>query len=214
MKFVARGGSIYAHLFENPRIGLARNLFWNINVELEPVEWHGKRWDCSFGCDWLVWPIRRLSELDGMSLGRVLQPDFVESTIYFVAEHHWVTVAELEIHHITGARYEFDAKGQADLEIDGLAVGGPFHYQCELGFDGVVVAPDNLTPSPASPTDVVDALAPYFELEGLQVPRRDGFRYVVPSAGGSYPSNPTNTAASSTDLRRDTTALAGKLSSG
>ena len=29
-----------------------------------------------------------------------------------------------------------------------------------------------------------------------------------------YPSNPTNTAASSTDLRSETTAFAGKLSSG
>ena len=36
-------------------------------------------------------------------------------------------------------------------------------------------------------------------------------RITVPAA---YPSNPTNTAASSTDLRWDTTALAGKLSSG
>ncbi len=51
-----------------------------------------------------------------------------------------------------------------------------------------------------------DKLLPIKDGEGDRDAKRRG--------GGAYSANPTNVAASPTDLRRDTTAFAGKLSSG
>jgi hypothetical protein len=41
------GGKIYAHVFENTRTGVPRNLFWGLYVAFEAVRIDGDDWDCS-----------------------------------------------------------------------------------------------------------------------------------------------------------------------
>ena len=182
MQFIPRGGEIYAHLFENRRTGLERSLFWNIGVELQSVEIDGEEWESSFACEWLVWPIKRLPDLDGMDLQRLVRPELVECSIYLVAEHHPAKVSDLKVREQITGKYKLDAIGSVDLEIDGKTISHTFDLQCDLNFGGIVVVPQSLDPRPATPAQVAEALSSFLALDGLREPRYDKFRYVFDPA--------------------------------
>src|SRR6266478_5239232 len=90
------GGELYAHVFENPSVGVSRNLFWNLRVEFAPVELDGEERDCSLACEWLVWPIRRWTDLSGLGIADVLHPEQVETSFY-LAEHSPARLHELRV---------------------------------------------------------------------------------------------------------------------
>lgn len=89
------GGEIYAHLFENSRTGVARNLFWNLRIDCEPVHLEGEEWDCSVAVEWLRWTVPNWRSLDAKGLRDVSAPEMVEASVYLVAEHHTVAVEDL-----------------------------------------------------------------------------------------------------------------------
>lgn len=182
MKFTPYDGKIYAHLFENPRTGLTRNLFWNINLDLAPIELNGEEWESSFACEWLVWPIRQINDLDGMSLKQVVQPKLIESSIYLAGRHHPVTVTVLQIRRQAACGYRLDVVGAADLMIDGKTINRSFSFECDLSFEGIVVVPDNLYPKPVGPSEVTAVLAPFISIEGLREPSWERFRYILDPA--------------------------------
>jgi len=177
MELNPRGGEIYAHLFENQRTGLARGLFWNIHVELERVELSGRRWDASFACDWLAWPIKRVGELSGMSLTQVSQPELVEASVYLVAEHHPVIVTELRLAREVHDEYRLEAAGNGDIEPDGKRTTVRFQLECTLKFGGIIVVPDNLSPRPSNSAEVSAALREFIATDDLR-PTQQGARYL------------------------------------
>ncbi|MEI9850578.1 MAG: hypothetical protein WDN24_06615 [Sphingomonas sp.] len=77
-----RAGEIFGHVLENKSINLDRNLFWNITVDLDPVEWGGESRDCALAVEWLIWPVRRWRHLDGASLGNLLRPGLVQCSVH------------------------------------------------------------------------------------------------------------------------------------
>ena len=63
--FRAEEARIHGHLFENPRMGIPRGIYWALFVQFEPVSLDSEEWPSSLGCEWIEWPIRRWEELDG-----------------------------------------------------------------------------------------------------------------------------------------------------
>lgn len=183
MKLIPQGGEIYAHLFENPRMGLPRDLYWNISIDLEPVRLLGEEWDSSFQCEWLLWPVKVLTDLDGMGFDTLRHPALVEASLYLASEHHPVAVSHLEIRRVLGNRYRLDAGVAVDLMVDGARIAGSFHLQSDLSFRGIVVVPENLNPKPSNVVEVMGALSPFISMLELQKPRFEGFRYVLDANG-------------------------------
>ncbi|MDO8411735.1 MAG: hypothetical protein Q7S93_16910 [Phenylobacterium sp.] len=172
-------GEIYAHVFENPRTGVPRNLFWNMTVELEPVTIEGEEWDCSFGAEWLTWPVRTWRELDGMDLGKVLLPDMVEPPLYLVGEHHPATLQHLRLGGCRGPSFEAAVTASAQIRTEKGQRTIPVSFFCRLQFAGVIVVKENLQPSPTTPALAEEAVAKFMQMDGLRQARSEDWRYVL-----------------------------------
>lgn len=164
-------------------MGVARDLYWSICVELDPIKQLGETQVGSFQCEWIVWPVKTVCELDGMGLAQVKHPDMVEATVYLASEHHWITVSDLVIRHTAGDHYQLTVGGTLDIDLDGQELRGPFSLECEIVLEGIVVVPANFSPEPSNPAEVESMVSPFFSLAGLEEPRFDGFRYVLRPAG-------------------------------
>ena len=172
-------GEIYGHVFENPRMGFARRLFWNLNVEFEPIQRDGEEWDCSLGIEWLTLPVRTWRDLDGMDLGQVVLPEMLECSLYLYDTHNPAVLRQLQLSEVRPAEFEarfsaiaevYDEIGTRSVEISG---------KCEVSFSGIIVVADNLTPKPSAPNDAAMAVADFLALDDLDVPLSEQWRFVL-----------------------------------
>ena len=177
-------GTIYGHVHENSHTGLARNLFWNIEIEFEPVRQDGEDWDCSLGIEWLTWPVRSWRDLDGMSLGQVQQEELLECSLYLFAAHHPATLRRLILRETADARFEADFSAIADVHDPEGSGRRLFEVngKCHLSFEGIVVVPDNLLPKPNSAHEVESAVAEFLAVDDLTDPRSEGLRFILKPA--------------------------------
>jgi hypothetical protein len=174
-------GSLYVHLFENPKTGTKRGLYWSVTLPCAPVRWDDEDWDCAVTCEWLQWPIKRWMQLDGLGLRDTISRDDVECSVY-LAEHHPVEVTSLALSRIQGTtRFRVTLQGSLDIngfdELDGSGI--PVHIQAEVDFEGIVVVPGNLTSKPNDTNQVLALLSPFIDTDDLDEPQWDRFRYVL-----------------------------------
>lgn len=173
-------GTLHAHLFENTARGIARGLFWMVTLPCAPVIVDREEWEASLSCEWLRWPVRDWTGLDGMSLDVALDAETVECAVY-LGEHHEARLASLTLTRVSGTpRFRVRAVGTVDLEgfdeIGGPAL--PFSIDAEVDVGGLNVVPENLFPKPATPAEAAAVLAPFISLDHLGPPEWDRFRYV------------------------------------
>lgn len=175
----AVGGELYAHVFENARTGLPRALYWSVTIAFEPVVVAGSPWETSMTCEWLAWPIRRWTQLDGRSLDEVLELDLVETSFY-LAEHQLGSSSRLQFRRSDGAKFDVAFEMEFDLvlpdggNLRGLTVKGT----TPVAFDGVYLLPENLSRSPDTEVLATDALAEFVNPADFHPARWDRFRYV------------------------------------
>ena len=172
-------GEIYAHVFENLRTGVRRNLFWNLSVEFEPVHMEDEQWDCSFAVEWLTWPVRTWPELNGMELEKVVLPEMVESSLYLMAEHHPVALHELRLTELRGNTFEAAFSASAQISTEHGNRTAPASFVCPLRFTGIIVVRDNLEPKPSTAAQAGEAVAPFIQMDRLRQPRSEQWRYVL-----------------------------------
>ena len=179
LDLVTSGGEIYGHVFENPKVGVARDLYWNVRVEFEPVQFDGDDWECSLAVEWLTWPVRRWRDLNGMGLGQVRLRDSTECSFYLYAQHHPATFRHFKLRESGPAIFEADFSAIADVH-DGR---GRRHFEvsgkCDLKFAGIVVVTDNLSSKPATSEDARMAVAEFLALDDLADPLSEQWRYVL-----------------------------------
>ena len=178
---VSKIGSIYAHLFENERVEVPRALYWSVTLPCAPVAWEDQMLDCSVTCEWLRWIGRDWEQLSSLSLETVFDPALAESSVYAI-EHHPAVLDHLSLGRVPGgARFVVDVSGEIDVDglgrLDGRGI--RFALSGAAEFEGVVVVPSNLNPSPRTEADVVNALKSFFAIENLSIPKWDRFRYVL-----------------------------------
>ncbi len=164
-------GTIYAHLYENARTGLARNLFWNLAITLadrtDRIE--------SVQCEWLTFGARTWTDLGGLSLADCCNSELVECSYYRDNEHHWARLGALAF--AAGRPLETLAVSLSA----GAQTGGSradLNLECPVAFEGFIVVPANLSPAPATPEEARRALEPYVDTKRLAKPIWDRFRYV------------------------------------
>jgi len=178
----AGAATIYGHVFENPRVGLVRNLFWNLFIDLDQSGEDGDGAIQSISCDWLTFAAHRWSDLDGVSLSDCRQPALIECSIYRDSEHHWAHLDSFSIR--SGAAVDrsnvtltlhLPPESNSETAADRLDV------ECEVRFEGIIVVPGNFTSPPATPADAAILVAEFADLGALRPPIWDRFRYVFES---------------------------------
>jgi hypothetical protein len=175
---VPTAGGIYGHVFENPKVEVPKDLYWNIRVEFEPLQLGGENWDCSLALEWVTWPVRRWRDLNGMGLDQVRARDRMDGSFYLFAEHHPATFRHFKLRESSPAKFEADFSAIA--EVDGGSGQRLFEVsgKCDLNFAGILVVTDNLSRKPATPEDANAALAEFLKLDDLADPRSEQWRYV------------------------------------
>jgi hypothetical protein len=178
LQLTPKAGEICAHIFENQRAGVSRNLFWILNVELDPIEWDEEEWDCSLAVEWIVWPIQHWRDLDGADLSEV-NPEGIECSVYAFGQHHSAQLMRLSLHASSEpTSYLLGASGMAEIDLDGDLIETPFSFSCEVRFTGVVVVPDNIFPKPTSSEELTEVVSTFLSLDGLAKPENQGFRFL------------------------------------
>lgn len=177
-------GLVYGHVFENPLVGVARQLFWSVTLNCGPVRSGKENFDCSFTTEWLVLPISRWSDLHEKSLAHVQNPEGVEASLY-LDEHHSAKLMALSFARIAGT-HRFSVSIEAEVHIEGFGdldgAGLPLALQGEAEFEGLVILPSNLDPKPDTPLKASEALKRFISLSELGEPQWQKFRYVFPPA--------------------------------
>jgi hypothetical protein len=139
-----------------------------------------EEWDAAFLCDWATWPIRGWTELDGMSLDRLVQPGMLEVSFY-LSEHHDAKARVLELRRSEGARFHIRLEGEFTLQGFGALDAAPIEFaiEGELDFMGVFVIPNNLFPKPTTASEAKACVAPYLDTSALGKATWDRFRFVL-----------------------------------
>lgn len=176
-----RVGEICAHLFENVEAGIERDIYWSITCPCAPIQYGGEEWPTSITCEWLTWPSSAWTGLNGASHESVKRADLVECSFY-LCEHHPVALHALTLRAIPATdRFVVYVRGEVNIEgFDELDGTYPFAAEYEVGFQGLVVVPDNLNPKPRSAQEAAATLAPFIMLADFQEPAWVRFRYVFP----------------------------------
>ena len=173
------GGECYAHVFENPRMGVKRGLFWNFILECAPIVWDDEEWETSLLCDWVTLPTRNWQGLGRVSLTDFPKRDLLESSFYLSA-HHDVRLDRFEIAHEREDLFHvhfggnFDLEGYDDLDGDAIAI----DTSGSVRFKGLIVMPDNLFPKPSGAAAAVAVAQEFLDLGNLTEPVWDGSRFL------------------------------------
>lgn len=172
-------GEIYGHVFENPAIGVKRDLYWNTRVGFEPVPLNGEESDCSLSIEWLTWPMRRWQDLDGKTLDECPRPEMVGCSFYHFGTHHPASLGHFELGETSPASFVADVSVVAEVNdgsgLRSYQIAGLFN----LTFTSIIVVPSNLQPKPSSALEVKAALAEHIALDGLKEPRSEDWRYLL-----------------------------------
>lgn len=172
-------GEIYGHVFENPKVGVPRDLYWNARIEFEPVQLDGEDWDCSLAVEWLTWPVRRWRELDGMGLDQVRLRNFPEGSFYLFSEHHPAIFRRFMLRQKRPAVFEADFSAIADVNDGSGKRLFEVLGKCELEFAGIIVVTENLASKPSTPADTRKAVSEFLALDDLDDPLSEQWRYVL-----------------------------------
>lgn len=173
------GGECYAHVFENPRTGLKRGLFWQFILECAPIVWGEEEWETSLLCDWVTLPTRNWPALGRVSLSELPHRNLLEASFYLSA-HHDVKLSRLEIAHEREDLLRVHIGGTFDLQglddLDGVAI--PFDVSGTVRFIGLIVIPDNLFPKPSDAAGAAAVAKEFLDLENFTEPAWDGSRFL------------------------------------
>lgn len=167
------GGEIQAIVWENPNVGLERNLFWSFQVKFAAFR-YGDAGEIapSLAIEWIRLPIRDWRALEGTRLRGEYGQGGVEASFY-VWEHDFAAY-DLEILEREGASFrvrinltvEFTGYDESDRDPK-----MPVSAECWLPFRGILV-PDALLPSSDDPRAACAMVTEFADLAAYHAPER------------------------------------------
>jgi hypothetical protein len=122
---------------------------------------------------------RSWRSLDGLLLSDCSQPDLIECTYYQNSEHHWANLNSLSFRcakQIGELSVTLSLHIPSETNSDEPAI--TMTVEGEVIFEGIIVVPGNLSPSPVTPQEAAKTAAAFADLERFREPIWDRFRYV------------------------------------
>jgi hypothetical protein len=167
---VPLSGSLSALLFENPRAGVVRDVYWSVSVQFAPIRYGApgqeEEFDCEATTEWLRLGLRDWRALEGVSLDG--GPEFASS--FCVAEHEPAIATHLRVSAREGATFLVDL----DLKIAFHGFFGedadpalPVSAHLRVPFDGVKVHAGLLMPAPGGDAEALALLAPFVDVSAF-----------------------------------------------
>lgn len=163
--FVPQSGQLTAYLFENPRTGLARNLFWNIDFDFHPFEYEVEQEDPNCLVDWLTLPKDCDLWSSPTAFSKVIQSN-AEVSCYLEGRHIDATEWVFELRPAEdGLTWHLDYALSLASETLELTAGKHLELsgRTQLTFRGLMIGKESLTPKVTSEQDARRALAPFFD---------------------------------------------------
>ncbi|MES2833148.1 MAG: hypothetical protein V4707_00405 [Pseudomonadota bacterium] len=178
-----KGNEIYGHLFENPRTGLERNIYWNLSARTGWLPFTGRL----IGVEWLTFNVRSWTELNAADPADVLRPDRVEASAYIDGQHWSLDLDQLTLKRVgRSADFRIRLRGHVASDQPGPLPRFKFKIERKIRFTGIVVVPESLGLDPSSPEEASAAVSVFIQISNLTNPSpRGGFSYVLrPLTGG------------------------------
>jgi hypothetical protein len=140
--FKAKLGSMRAHLFHNPAIGLAPTLFYDITIPLEPfdsgLEWEEQPVNTEFRLEFLVFSIKDWRGFDEKSFGDISQENS-DATIYLGTAHNPVFINYINFKWLEQAKLKIDCTLLCDFEFESVAEKEIVKLSTEISFKGLMI---------------------------------------------------------------------------
>lgn len=171
-------GMLWAHLFENAAAGLPRDIYWGLHIaeltsdDAAPVAIE------AINCEWLKLPVRRVRQLSSYAHDVGLHASPIECSVYRDAEHHLVGLDKLSLEVGTAADRFVAHITLRPLDQSGI-IPSSIEVECQVRFEGIIIVPENLKPSPGTPDAAASMVAPYVDIDELEPPVWDRFRYLL-----------------------------------
>ncbi len=152
-------GEVSGFLFENPNVGVSRNLYWSVYVNLHEIEYLDDKWESSIAFEWLTVTDRqqKIESSDRKGLG-------IECT-WYLAEHilakSWSISLAIERDFST-----FDISFSALFDFPGLdgdpcpdvKIAGNIKLPCTE----ISLMRDNVSPNPNSEEEALEMIRAHF----------------------------------------------------
>jgi hypothetical protein len=172
-------GTLSGHVFENPRAGVVRGLYWSFRGHFAAVEIDGSEWSSSVLLDWLTFDVRGWPDLDGVDATALRLPDLAEASVYFMDFHQTVELVTFRLDRVGGARFDATVELSGELELlDGTRMPrSPIVWRGPVELTGVVIVPENLFPKPLTAQEATAVLAAFIDPSGFSAPERDATQW-------------------------------------
>ena len=174
-------GTLSAHLFENPRVGVNRDLYWSVCFDFAPFEYDGGKVETNCMVDWLVFPQPKSALQQSMSLSNSLYPKG-EASCYFLGTHLEVSSWEFSLRPTEAAKrwaleyelsvdfWNLEEDGSTELKLVGTT---------DLEFGGFDIVKDNFAPKVTTSEDAFDLLKQHIPIEEGWNCYDEGFKFVI-----------------------------------
>jgi hypothetical protein len=167
-------GQMRAHLFQNPRLGLAPTLFYDIAIPLEPFDsglaWEDQPVHTQFCLEFVRLPVDDWRELDGRSFA--LAPGDADGSIYLGGAHNPVDIQYLGFTRLAGTALRIDCTLFCDFEAERVGDSLLVQLTAEVEFQGLIVERDILGSDPTARRELEEAIGTLVALDAYEeVPR-------------------------------------------
>jgi hypothetical protein len=137
-------------IFENANIGLARGLFWSVELEFKPFVQRGERFEPMLSAEWIRHDVRDWRELvtaEWSYTARQKSPAFESS--FYTFEHDPVIATTIRLNSRGGRRFELS--WEAIVDYPGFSEGEAeprlrIVTSANAAFKGVLIHPETVKP--------------------------------------------------------------------
>ena len=173
-------GELYGNVFENPRMGVPRDLYWSLRCDFEPVELDENEWPVSMMVEWLTFDVRRWVDIDTATLADAARRAGIEASVYFTDIHQPAELEALRLRRLSECRFDVDVTVTCALELlDGTKLPPrSIGWRGEATFDRVIIIRENLFPKPSTPDEATAVLRVFLDPADFAPPVRDDSTYL------------------------------------
>jgi hypothetical protein len=185
------GGEMYSQIFENKKVGIKRDIFWSLTINFLPIRYYDdKEYNCSFMIEWMKFPFKNWTDLNGFQLKGNYGDNGCEASFYLV-EHDCAKNFDIRFSYQKDNIFkvsfvtEIDFMGITEEDADpNLKISG----ETDIIYEGLWVLPNNLDKKPKNVSEITKIGGNFVELESYNEPHLDKNDFYLFSPKCRFPS--------------------------
>ena len=116
-----RQGTLKAHVFKNPNVGIRPTLFFKAEIPLAPFEYDGEMERTSVRLDFIKFRVRDWRDLSGKNFTFPINPEpgYIDGSLYLGGAHNPADVTRIECYKFEGDLLEVEIDVRFDFTVEG-----------------------------------------------------------------------------------------------